>query len=103
MQLTTKVEVKQLTKIFGKRIPKAKELLKEHKSKAEILEATGATVGVDQANFKVNAGEIFVIMGLSGSGKSTLIRMINRLIEPTDGQILIDDQDLMTLDKKKHC
>ncbi len=58
MQLTTKVEVKQLTKIFGKRIPKAKELLKEHKSKAEILEATGATVGVDQANFKVNAGEI---------------------------------------------
>lgn len=100
MQLTTKVEVKQLTKIFGKRIPKAKELLKEHKSKAEILEATGATVGVDQANFKVNAGEIFVIMGLSGSGKSTLIRMINRLIEPTDGQILIDDQDLMTLDKK---
>lgn len=97
--MTAKVEVKNLTKIFGRRIPRAQQLLAEGKSKAEILEETGATVGVNRANFSVQDGEIFVIMGLSGSGKSTMIRMINRLIEPTEGQISIDGQDLMTLDK----
>lgn len=98
--MTTKVEVKNLTKIFGRRIPRAQEELTEGKSKADILADTGATVGVNQANFAVKEGEIFVIMGLSGSGKSTLIRMINRLIEPTNGEVFIDDQNLMTLDKK---
>ncbi|WP_288530189.1 glycine betaine/L-proline ABC transporter ATP-binding protein [uncultured Secundilactobacillus sp.] len=97
--MTAKVEVKNLTKIFGRRIPRAQQLLSEGKSKAEILEETGATIGVNQANFSVQDGEIFVIMGLSGSGKSTLIRMINRLIEPTEGEISIDGEDLMTLDK----
>lgn len=97
--MTAKVEVKNLTKIFGRRIPRAQQLLSEGKSKAEILEETGATVGVSRANFSVQDGEIFVIMGLSGSGKSTLIRMINRLIEPTEGEIAIDGEDLMTLDK----
>ncbi len=91
--MTAKVEVKNLTKIFGRRIPRAQQLLSEGKSKAEILEETGATVGVSRANFSVQDGEIFVIMGLSGSGKSTLIRMINRLIEPTEGEIAIDGED----------
>lgn len=98
--MVKKVEVRDLTKIYGKRGPRVKELIEQGKSKAEILAETGATVGVNQANFEVNEGEIFVIMGLSGSGKSTLIRMINRLIEPTRGTILIDNQDLMGLDKK---
>lgn len=99
--MTKKVEVKNLTKIFGKRGPKVKELIAQGKTKAEILEQTGATVGVNQASFHVNEGEIFVIMGLSGSGKSTLIRMVNRLIEPTRGTISIDGQDLITLNKKE--
>ena len=60
---------------------------------------TGATVGVYDVNFEVE-GEIFVIMGLSGSGKSTLIRLLNRLIEPTSGNIYIDGQDISSLDKE---
>lgn len=98
---TPKVEVKHLTKIFGKHVNRAKELLDQGYSKTEILKQTGATIGVNQANFVVQDGEIFVIMGLSGSGKSTLVRMINRLIEPSSGNILIDDQDLMTLSKNE--
>ena len=98
--MTVKLQVKNLTKIFGKRVPRAKELLKQGKPKAAILKETGATIGVDRANFEVESGEIFVIMGLSGSGKSTLVRMINRLIEPTEGSVLIDGEDLMQIDKK---
>ncbi|WP_396426515.1 glycine betaine/L-proline ABC transporter ATP-binding protein [Latilactobacillus curvatus] len=98
--MTVKLQAKNLTKIFGKRVPRAKELLKQGKSKAAILKETGATIGVDRANFEVESGEIFVIMGLSGSGKSTLVRMINRLIEPTEGSVLIDGEDLMQIDKK---
>ncbi|MCH4010021.1 quaternary amine ABC transporter ATP-binding protein [Companilactobacillus sp.] len=99
--MTVKVEVKNLTKIFGRHVNKAKELLRKGESKPQILKETGATVGVDRANFEVNDGEIFVIMGLSGSGKSTLIRMINRLIEPTDGSVSIDGENLMEIDKKE--
>ncbi|WP_062106141.1 quaternary amine ABC transporter ATP-binding protein [Bacillus niameyensis] len=102
MEVTTrkkKIEVKNVTKIFGKNIKKAKQLLQEGKNKQEILKSTNATVGVNNAQFEVFDGEIFVIMGLSGSGKSTLVRMLNRLIEPTDGQILLDGIDLVTLKK----
>ena len=81
------LEVKNLTKIFGKRQKAALELVKAGISKTEILKQTGATVGVYDASFDVKEGEIFVIMGLSGSGKSTLVRMINRLIEPSAGSI----------------
>lgn len=94
-----KIEVKNLTKIFGKYPNKGLNLLKEGKTKEEILEQTGMTVGVNQVSFEVNSKEIFVIMGLSGSGKSTLIRLINRLIEPTSGNIFIDGEDLSKLDK----
>ena len=97
--MTTKVEVKNLTKIFGKRVNKAKKLLTDGVSKADILKETGATVGVDRANFTVEDGEIFVIMGLSGSGKSTTIRMLNRLIDPTSGQVILDGKDVMAMDK----
>ncbi|WP_100401890.1 quaternary amine ABC transporter ATP-binding protein [Bacillus sp. FJAT-42315] len=96
-----KVEVKHVTKVFGKHVKKATQLLQEGKSKQEILKATGATVGVNQANFDIYDGEIFVIMGLSGSGKSTLVRLLNRLIEPSTGQILIDGQDVMKMNKEQ--
>ncbi|WP_306467962.1 ATP-binding cassette domain-containing protein, partial [Streptococcus pasteurianus] len=79
------IKVENLTKIFGsaQAIDKAKKLVEKGESKEEIVNQTGATVGVYDASFEVNDGEIFVIMGLSGSGKSTLLRMLNRLIEPT--------------------
>ncbi|CAI3381168.1 glycine betaine/L-proline ABC transporter ATP-binding protein [Enterococcus cecorum] len=96
----SKLEVKHLTKIFGRKSHQALNMITENKSKKEILAKTGATVGVYDANFQVNEGEIFVVMGLSGSGKSTLIRLLNRLIEPTDGQIFIDGQDIAKLDKE---
>ena len=96
----SKLEVKHLTKIFGRKTHHALNMITENKSKKEILAKTGATVGVYDANFQVNEGEIFVVMGLSGSGKSTLIRLLNRLIEPTDGQIFIDGQDIAKLDKE---
>lgn len=95
-----KLEVKHLTKIFGRKTHQALNMITENKSKKEILAKTGATVGVYDANFQVNEGEIFVVMGLSGSGKSTLIRLLNRLIEPTHGQIFIDGQDIAKLDKE---
>ncbi|OEF96690.1 quaternary amine ABC transporter ATP-binding protein [Desulfuribacillus alkaliarsenatis] len=94
-----KIKVNQLTKIFGKNPKKGIELLAKGMSKQEILEKTGLTVGVNQATFEVQAGEIFVIMGLSGSGKSTLVRLFNRLIEPTSGQVLIDGEDLVKMSK----
>lgn len=92
--------MKNLSKIFGKNVKQSIELLDEGKKKEEVLKATGATVGVNRATFKVNQGEIFVIMGLSGSGKSTLIRLINRLIEPTEGSVTIDGEDLATMNKE---
>lgn len=94
-----KIEVKDLTKIFGKNPNKGLSLLQDGKTKSEILKETGMTVGVNQVSFEVNSKEIFVIMGLSGSGKSTLIRLINRLIEPTSGNIFIDGEDLSKLDR----
>jgi glycine betaine/proline transport system ATP-binding protein len=96
-----KVKVSHLTKIFGKKSKQALDMIRENKSKTEILQKTGATVGVYDVNFEVEEGEIFVIMGLSGSGKSTLIRLLNRLIEPTSGNIYIDDQEIAKLDKER--
>ncbi|MFC5712636.1 glycine betaine/L-proline ABC transporter ATP-binding protein [Thalassorhabdus alkalitolerans] len=77
------------------------ELLKQGKTKEEILKETGMGVGVNQATFEVKNGEIFVIMGLSGSGKSTLVRMLNRLIDPSFGEIYIDDDEIVKLKPDK--
>lgn len=95
------LEVKHLTKIFGKKQKAAMEMVKEGKSKDEILKKTGATVGVYDASFDVKEGEIFVIMGLSGSGKSTLVRMINRLIEPSTGTILLEGNDISAMNAEE--
>ncbi|MCM3761729.1 glycine betaine/L-proline ABC transporter ATP-binding protein [Alkalihalobacillus oceani] len=96
----SKIKVENLTKIFGKKPKRALELLAQKKSKDEILKETGMTVGVNQANFEVQSGEIFVIMGLSGSGKSTLVRLLNRLIEPSAGSVWFDGVDLAKMDDK---
>lgn len=96
----SKITVENVSKVFGKKTTQALEMLKEQKSKQEILKETGATVGVNNVSFTVEEGEIFVIMGLSGSGKSTLVRMFNRLIDPTKGDIYIDDENLSKMDKK---
>ncbi|MGG3798407.1 quaternary amine ABC transporter ATP-binding protein [Metabacillus fastidiosus] len=96
-----KISVKEVSKIFGKNKKRAVQLLKQGKTKQEILKETGSTVGVNQVNFDVYDGEIFVIMGLSGSGKSTLVRMLNRLIDPSSGQVLIDGKDIVKMSKEE--
>ena len=69
--------------------------------KAEVEKETGATIGVYDATFEVYEGEIFVVIGLSGSGKSTLLRLINRLIEPTEGEVYVDGELISKMDKKQ--
>lgn len=96
-----KLSVKNVTKVFGKNPKKALQLLNEGNSKTDILKKTGSTVGVNQATFDVRAGEIFVIMGLSGSGKSTLVRTLNRLIDPTVGEVWIDGKDITKMKKEE--
>ncbi len=95
------VEIKNISKIFGNKsqVDQAKQLLNQGKTKEEIVEASGATVGVNQASFDIYEGETFVVMGLSGSGKSTLLRMINRLIEPSTGDIKIMGESIIQADK----
>ncbi|HER0259712.1 TPA: glycine betaine/L-proline ABC transporter ATP-binding protein [Streptococcus pyogenes] len=95
--METILEVKHLSKIFGKKQKAALEMVKTGKNKSEIFKKTGATVGVYDASFEVKKGEIFVIMGLSGSGKSTLVRMLNRLIEPSAGSISLEGKDISTM------
>ncbi|WP_439182829.1 quaternary amine ABC transporter ATP-binding protein [Carboxylicivirga taeanensis] len=93
-KLEHKIAVKDLTLIFGKNKAAAIKLLNQGKSKAEILEKTNCTVGVNKASFEIKTGEVFVIMGLSGSGKSTLLRCINRLIEPTSGTVWVNGDNI---------
>jgi glycine betaine/proline transport system ATP-binding protein len=92
-----KIVIENLYKVFGEQPKKAMKLLDEGLGKAEIFEKTGMTVGVDNASFTIGEGEIFVVMGLSGSGKSTIVRMLNRLIEPTAGRVLVDDKNIMAM------
>jgi glycine betaine/proline transport system ATP-binding protein len=95
----SKIQIKELYKIFGPNPKKAIKLLKDGMSKDELLDKTKHAVGVGGVSFDVKEGEILVVMGLSGSGKSTLVRCINRLIEPSDGQIIIDGVDIGKLDE----
>ena len=96
----SKIKINDLYLVFGGDKARALRQLKDGKSKAEILKSTGCTIAVQDANLTINEGEIFVIMGLSGSGKSTLLRCINRLIDPTQGEIIINDIDVSKLSDK---
>ncbi|SHE33739.1 glycine betaine/proline transport system ATP-binding protein [Vibrio gazogenes DSM 21264] len=88
------LEVKQLYKIFGESVDTAFPLMEKGLDKDQIFEKTGLTVGVKNVSLSIQEGEIFVIMGLSGSGKSTLVRLLNRLIEPTQGSVLLKGRDI---------
>nr|WP_298415117.1 glycine betaine/L-proline ABC transporter ATP-binding protein [uncultured Halomonas sp.] len=96
-----KIRVRGLSKVFGSHPKRALELRDKGKKRAEILEKTGQTLGLSNISFDVKEGELLVIMGLSGSGKSTLIRCLNRLIEPTEGDIVIDDENIPKLSEKE--
>ncbi|UVI31574.1 quaternary amine ABC transporter ATP-binding protein [Paenibacillus spongiae] len=95
------IEVKQLTKVFGHDPGRALSLLNQGWSKEKILKEHKLTVGVNQTDFTIEQGEIFVIMGLSGSGKSTLVRLLNRLIEPTSGAVLFNGQDVLRMNPEQ--
>jgi glycine betaine/proline transport system ATP-binding protein len=86
--------VKNLSKIFGPKPERAAERMKQGLGRNEIFAETGNMVAVNDVSLSVKAGEIFVIMGLSGSGKSTLVRLLNRLIEPTAGQVILEGRDI---------
>ena len=96
-----KIRVENLYKIFGNNPKKIIPMLEQGSTKDEIMEKTKHGVGVNNASFSVEEGEIVVVMGLSGSGKSTLVRCINRLIDPTGGKIFIDGEDITTLNINK--
>ncbi len=93
-----RIEVKNLYKIFGPKPERVYPLLEEGLDKTRILAETGCVVGINNASFNVAQRETFVIMGLSGSGKSTVIRCLNRLMEPTAGEILVDGEDIRQMD-----
>lgn len=95
-----KIQVRGLSKVFGKQPLKALELRDQGHKRPEILEKTGQTLGLSNISFDVYEGELLVIMGLSGSGKSTLIRCLNRLIDTTEGEIIIDGENIPTLNEK---
>ncbi|MFD0869054.1 ABC transporter ATP-binding protein [Chlamydia abortus] len=95
------ISVKNLTKMFGSEVGRAFPLLEQGLSKKEIYEKTKITVGVNRISFDIQQGEIFVIMGLSGSGKSTLVRLLNRLIEPTLGEVLVHGRDIVKMGQEE--
>ncbi|MDA9872164.1 glycine betaine/L-proline ABC transporter ATP-binding protein [Candidatus Thioglobus sp.] len=96
------VKLTDVWKIFGVRADDAMAAVKsEGIGKSEVLDRFGCVVAVQGATFEVLRGEVFCIMGLSGSGKSTLVRHINRLIEPTAGQIEIMGQDIQFLSERE--
>lgn len=98
-KVMSKVSIRGLYKIFG---PLASDMVahvEKGVNKSQLLDEYGHVLGLQDINIDMKAGQITVIMGLSGSGKSTLIRHLNRLIEPTKGEILVDGQDVMKMDK----
>ena len=99
--MSDKVVVKNLYKIFGPNHSRAFDLMEQGLGKEEIFSKTGLTVGVREADFTVVSGEIFVVMGLSGSGKSTLVRMLNRLIEPTRGEVFVNGENVTKMNAKE--
>lgn len=97
--MPTKLAVKNLYKVFGDTPAEAFRLLDQGLDKEQIFAQTGLTIGVQDVSFDINEGEIFVVMGLSGSGKSTLVRLLNRLIEPSQGEVWIDGDNVAAMDE----
>ncbi|MGG4046612.1 quaternary amine ABC transporter ATP-binding protein [Paenibacillus favisporus] len=95
------LQLKQVSKLFGAQAEQSVGLLEQGWNKEKLAKEKSVTVGVNRVNLSIEVGEIFVIMGLSGSGKSTLVRMLNRLIEPTAGEILVHGQDLRKMNKEQ--
>jgi glycine betaine/proline transport system ATP-binding protein len=95
------VVCKDVWKVYG---PKPERIIGSPDAelpRAELLEKTGCVAAVRDVSFEVRSGEVFVVMGLSGSGKSTLIRLINRLHDPTSGNVLIDGEDMRVLSEDR--
>jgi len=97
----SKIEINNIYKIFGNNPKSVLPMVRDGATKEDVLEKTGHTVGLDNVSLKIEEGETFVCMGLSGSGKSTLIRHLNRLIDPTDGEVLVEGTNVMSLDNKQ--
>lgn len=95
------LEVKGLYKVFGEDTGRAFSLINEGADKDKVFEKTGLTIGVNDVSLSIQEGEIFVIMGLSGSGKSTLVRLLNRLIEPTKGNVLLKGKDIAHISEEE--
>jgi glycine betaine/proline transport system ATP-binding protein len=93
----SKIEVKNIYKIFGDHPERILPMVRDGATKEEVRDETNHTVGLDNVSLSIKEGEIFVCMGLSGSGKSTLIRHINRLIDPTSGAVTVDGVDVLKL------
>ena len=97
----SKIEIKNIYKIFGNHPEQILPMVRDGATKEEVRDETDHTVGLDNVSLSIKEGEIFVCMGLSGSGKSTLIRHINRLIDPTSGEVTVDGVDVLKLDHKE--
>ena len=93
------IEIHSLYKVFGDNPRSVMPLVREGMDKQELLEAHGHVLGLRDINLTVQPGSIQVVMGLSGCGKSTLVRHVNRLIDPTEGTVLVDGQDVLGLDQ----
>ncbi len=99
--MAKQIIIEHAFKVFGDSPQAALELVRQGCSKQEILARTGQSIGVFDAHFTIEPGEVFVVMGLSGSGKSTLVRLLNLLIEPTAGRILVDGVDIAKLSDRE--
>jgi len=91
------IVLRNVTKVFGPTPERVLDLVRSGTSKEELLARTGHTIGVRDVSLSIDRGTCFVVMGLSGSGKSTLLRHLNRLIEPTAGEILFAGEDILRL------
>ena len=99
--LDTPIVCKGLWKIFGANPTNILKEVDPTWSRTEVQEKTGHVIAVKDVSFQVERGETFVVMGLSGSGKSTLVRCISRLIEPTQGEVLVDGVDTVSIPEKE--
>jgi glycine betaine/proline transport system ATP-binding protein len=95
----TTVSCRNVWKIYGPKADKIVGTPDADLPRGELLAKTGCVAAVRDISFDVAPGEVFVVMGLSGSGKSTLVRTVNRIHDPTAGQVLIDGQDIMRIDE----